>query len=111
MNREARVYAQGPAPRLLHVIPRSCAYWGQACTTYDCYTQRVFYVGHSARSAVESKVAYKIFAPDDFARQLNSAAPETMYKCNAAKPKRVCRNAAIEDLPAGVTAPNGFILN
>ncbi len=111
MNREARAYAQGPDPRLLHVIPRSCAYWGQACRTDDCYTQRVFYVAHSARPAVESKVAYKAFAPDAFAQQLNSGAPEAMYRCNTANPTRVCRNAAIVNLPTGASAHNGFILN
>ena len=111
MNREVRAYVQNEGSRLFHVIPRSCAYWGHACRTDNCYTQRVFYVSHSARTEVESKVAYKAFAPDAFAQHLNSGAPAAMYSCNTAKPTSVCRISEIVNLPRGTTALNGFVLN
>jgi len=70
MGNELNTYVKSPYSTLSYIYPYPCACWSSVCQTARCYIEKCFSVSHSRNQCDESKVAYRIMAPKEFASKI-----------------------------------------
>ena len=69
LNREANEHDALQNARVTTILPVPCARHSRYCNGIRCYTQRKFEVMHRLRMGDESKVGYRVFAPNVFTKR------------------------------------------
>ena len=108
LNREANTYDASPGATMTTILPIPCARHARTCRHAGCYTQRVFRVNHRLRRNDCSKVAYRVFAPNNYAATIvTTFTNHAAYRVNAHRPGEACSGgiigAAGENCPSGHT--------
>jgi SAM-dependent methyltransferase len=107
LNREANEHDSEPEASMRTVLPLPCARSASSCTKSDCYTQRRFIVKHRLARRDESKIAYRVFAPNDFAQTVAATFTEHVaYRVNAARPIEACYGG--QKFDANTNHPSGY---
>jgi hypothetical protein len=108
LNREANEHDSSPDATARTVLPLPCGRCSITCRETRCYTQRCFQVRHRLASNDKTKIAYRVFAPEAFARSIiNSFTQTQAYRVNAARPLEACcdgsKNTSSKAVPCGYT--------
>jgi hypothetical protein len=107
LNREVNEYEAGPDAKAHTILPLCCASRTKTCDP-RCYTQRRFRVGHQLASHDQTKIAYRVLAPNPFWHSITASFNNhDAYRVNAAKPYQACENGSkrtvIGPTPGGYT--------
>jgi hypothetical protein len=96
LNRKANAYETAPGATMTTILPLPCARHARTCGLAQCYTQRVFAVRHRLCQNDISKVAYRAFAPNQFAATIiNTFTRQPAYRVNARRQNEACHGGAI----------------
>lgn len=107
LNREANAYDSTPGATMTTVLPLPCARHARTCRHNSCYMQRIFVANHRLCKREISKVAYRVFAPNQFAATiLGTFTQQPDYRVNAHRGYEACRGGAIS--MAREASPSGF---
>lgn len=91
LNREANQHDQAPQAKMRTILPVPCAINSCTCQDGSCYTQRRFVLNHRLVKNDETKIAYRVFAPNSFAETITATFTEhPAYRVNAARPNESC---------------------
>lgn len=80
MNNEILNYIKIYNDEIRIILPLSCAFWYNSCSTNRCFSQMLFFINHSRARLDKSKICCFVFAKPDFSDSiLNSITPENKY--------------------------------
>ena len=107
LNREANEYDAALDAKAHTILPLCCASRTKTCDP-RCYTQRRFRVSHRLAPNDQTKIAYRVLAPDPFGHSIMASFNNhSAYRVNAAKPYQACVNGSkrtvIDPTPCGYT--------
>mgnify|MGYP003585789980 CR=1 FL=1 len=92
LNREANEHDTTPNAKTHTILPLCCGSRTKACDP-RCYTQRCFRVSHRLAHNDQTKIAYRVLAPEAFAYSITASfADHAAYRVNAARPNEACGN-------------------
>ena len=91
LNREANQHDSDPETSMRTVLPLPCAWSSSACGALACFTQREFAVRHRLAPNDQTKIAYRVLAPNSFPLSVVSAfTRRPAYRVNARRPEFAC---------------------
>lgn len=91
LNREANRHDRNPEATMRTILPLPCARNSSSCQEERCYTQRRFVLHHRLARNDETKIAYRVFAPNSFADSIATTfTVHPAYRVNAARPNESC---------------------
>ncbi len=91
LNREANHHDKNPQAIMHTILPIPCARNSSTCMNGRCYTQRRFVLNHRLSTNDETKITYRVFAPNSFAETITATfAEHPAYRMNAARPDESC---------------------
>lgn len=107
LNREANEYDATPDVKTHTILPLCCGSRTKTCDP-RCYTQRYFKVSHRLAHNDQTKIAYRVLAPDAFSHSITASFTDhAAYRVNANRPHEACENgrkrAATGATPCGYT--------
>jgi hypothetical protein len=106
LNREANEHDATTAVKARTILPLCCGSSTKNCHPV-CYTQRYFQVSHRLAHRDQTKIAYRVLAPDAFAHSITTSfTGHAAYRVNAARPNEACGNGLkrqVVDAPCGYT--------
>lgn len=92
LNREANEYDAAPDAKAHTILPLCCGSRTKTCEL-GCYTQRRFRVSHRFATHDQTKIAYRVLAPNPFWHSITASFNDhEAYRINAAKPDQACAN-------------------
>ena len=106
LNREANEHDAAIDTEARTILPLSCGRNSIICKA-GCYTQRRFQISHRLAHHDETKIAYRILAPNAFSNCITASFTDhAAYRVNAARPNEACANGCkreVVDAPCGYT--------
>jgi hypothetical protein len=107
INREINLHDRSTDAITRTVLPIPCSRNSLSCQS-SCFTQRRFKVSHTLTTEEDTKIAYRVLAPFEFANMITSSfSSQSTYRVNAARSTEACFNGnkihKIGDIPCGYT--------
>lgn len=109
LNREINRHDASSDTDMRTILPLPCARNSATCQDGRCYTQRKFFLQHRRKSNDETKIAYRVLAPNTMAESITATfSSHPAYRVNAARPAQACfggrKSEEAHGYPCGYTS-------